>query len=103
APAVTPGVPAEAAAPPAAGAVVDVPYLSDHEVVERASCDPAFAALWRGDCSAHARPGNEGRSEADWAMARELAYWAGPDPARVASIMRRSGLARDKWDRPYPG
>ena len=51
-----------------------------------------FADLWQGQI-----PENS-RSEADLAMASHLAFWTGCDVQRIERIMRRSGLARDKWN-----
>ena len=38
-------------------------------------------------------------SSADAALAQHLAFWTGKDCARIDSLMRRSALARDKWER----
>lgn len=37
-------------------------------------------------------------SEADFALAKELAYWTGKDCARIERLMHQSALKRDKWD-----
>jgi len=37
-------------------------------------------------------------SESDLALCNILAFWLGPDPARIDSWFRRSALMRDKWD-----
>lgn len=64
-----------------------------------------FAQLFSADVDALARyyPG-EGRafdaSSADMALAQWLAFYTGNDGARIDRMMRRSALARDKWDRP---
>lgn len=42
------------------------------------------------------RPWDE--SKADAALAKHLAFWTGHDAARIERLMRRSGLARAKWD-----
>lgn len=64
-----------------------------------------FKQLWDGDpeaLGAHfpdpqgVRPFDE--SSADGALAAHLAFWTGKDCARIERLMRRSGLARDKWD-----
>lgn len=39
-----------------------------------------------------------GQSEADLALADHLAYWTGKNCERIEALMRRSALARDKWD-----
>ena len=54
----------------------------------------AFAALWRGDLSAH---GND-HSAADLALCNLLAFWTDGDAARMDRLFRQSGLMRDKWD-----
>ena len=37
-------------------------------------------------------------SQADAALAQHLAFWTGKDAARIERLMRRSALAREKWD-----
>ena len=39
-------------------------------------------------------------SSADTALAQHLAFWTGNDAARIKRLMLRSGLVRDKWNRP---
>ena len=39
-------------------------------------------------------------SAADSALAQVLAFWTGNDCERIKRLMLRSGLVRDKWDRP---
>ncbi|MEW6637381.1 MAG: DUF3987 domain-containing protein, partial [Actinomycetota bacterium] len=71
--------------------------LSDAEVLRRAMSTRSgarFAALWTGDRSGYASD-----SEADLALCSMLAFWVGPDEARIASLFSRSGLAREKWNR----
>lgn len=53
-----------------------------------------FSALWRGDTSNHG--GDD--SAADLALCNILAFWTGPDAARIDRLFRRSGLMRPKWD-----
>ena len=66
---------------------------------------PCFADLWEAndDVLARAYPGTGDspfdRSSADMALAQHLAFWTGRDQARIAALMRRSALARDKWER----
>jgi len=86
---------------PARGAAGGGVALSDAELVERAqkaSNGAAFAALWHGDLSAHAGD----HSGADLALANHLAFWCGPDPARIERLFGDSALGqREKWlDRP---
>jgi len=78
-------------------AAYTTPDLSDDEILHRATSaanGERFAALWRGDRSAY--PSD---SEADLALCSMLAFWTGPDKDRIASLVARSGLARDKWNR----
>lgn len=73
--------------------------LSDLEIIERATSarnGADFHALWCGDIS---RYGGD-RSAADMALASRLAFYCGPDLDRIASLMRQSGLRRDKYQRP---
>ncbi len=68
----------------------------DEELLERARAarnGAAFEALWNGDTA-----GYGSHSEADLALCGLLAFWTGPDPARIDSVFRRSGLTREKWD-----
>lgn len=60
----------------------------------RASDHGQFWALWNGDYSAYGS-----QSEADLALVNYLAFWCGPDPARIDQLFRSSGLMREKWDR----
>ena len=71
--------------------------LTDAEILARAmraKGGERFAALWTGD-----RSGYPSDSEADLALCSMLAFWIGPDENRIASLIARSGLARDKWNR----
>ncbi|MCL4796479.1 MAG: hypothetical protein KJZ84_18085 [Bryobacteraceae bacterium] len=72
------------------------PGLADDELLHRArqaKNGPKFAALWDGDWQ-----GAYGsHSEADAALCAMLAFWCGPDEARIDAMFRRSGLCRDKW------
>jgi len=65
---------------------------------------PSFADLWTRDLSIlpFAFPPSStskdfGGNEADYALAKELAYWTGKDHARIERLMLQSGLTRDKW------
>jgi putative DNA primase/helicase len=77
--------------------------LGDDDVIRVASESThngeRFRRLWSGDTGDYAVDGNEGASEADAALCELLAYYGGPDPERIDRLYRRSGLARDKWDR----
>lgn len=75
----------------------------------RSAFDPnaaCFADLWTADETVLARayPDSSGtrswdRSGADRALAQLLAFWTGRDCGRIERLMRKSALARDKWDR----
>lgn len=66
--------------------------------------DVTFADLWTADVAKLAAkwPGEGdkpfGQSEADQSLANHLAFWTGKDCERMERLMRRSALARDKWD-----
>jgi hypothetical protein len=72
--------------------------LTDSELVEKArkaKNGPKFSALYdRGDASAHAND----QSSADFALVKLIAWWTGPDPARIDRIFKASALYREKWD-----
>lgn len=70
--------------------------LTDQDVIDiasRAKNGHRFQALWNGD-----RSNYPSSSEADLELASKLAFWCGPDFARIESLMRQSGLRRAKWD-----
>jgi len=70
--------------------------LNDRELLDRASAaknGADFDRLYRGDHGFY-----PSQSEADLALCGMLAFWAGPDAARVDRLFRGSGLLRDKWD-----
>lgn len=72
-------------------------HVSDEMLLEharRARNGAKFAQLWAGDLSGH----NGDASGADQALCNLLAFWCGPDPARIDAMFRQSGLYRDKWD-----
>ena len=54
--------------------------------------------LWEGDTS-----GYPSDSEADLALCSHLAFWTQKNPEHIDELFRRSGLMRDKWDRPQSG
>lgn len=66
--------------------------------------DPTFVDLFeaRREALASKWPSTTGdeydRSSADQALANMLAFWTGKDCARMERLMRRSALAREKWD-----
>ncbi|MBI2882644.1 MAG: AAA family ATPase [Candidatus Methylomirabilis oxyfera] len=54
--------------------------------------------LWNGDTTDY-----PSASEADMALASLLAFWTGPDAMKLETLMRSSGLAREKWDKRHYG
>lgn len=65
----------------------------------------AFADLWNADAEKLSKrwPGQNGadsfdRSSVDSALASQLAFWTAGNCERVERLMRKSALARDKWD-----
>jgi putative DNA primase/helicase len=83
----------------------DVPALQigDEDVLrlasESAHNGARFRRLWDGDTGDYMRDGNDGASEADAALCEILAYYGGPDEARIERLWLRSGLTRDKTER----
>lgn len=68
----------------------------DQELLDRAfraRNGAKLEALFRGELNGHGS-----RSEADLALCSSVAFWTGPDPARVDRLFRTSGLMREKWD-----
>lgn len=66
-----------------------------------------FADLWERNvpvlASAYPDPDREfAESEVDAALASHLAFWTGCNMDRMERLMRRSALARDKWDEGRP-
>lgn len=57
-----------------------------------------FSSLFSGSLE-----GYPSHSEADMALCRQLAFWTGKDAKKMDELFRRSGLMRDKWDRPQSG
>jgi hypothetical protein len=76
--------------------------LSDQELIDtahRAVNGEKFGKLWRGDISEY----GDDDSAADFALCLMLAFWTGRDAEWMDRLFRRSGLMRDKWDRPTRG
>jgi putative DNA primase/helicase len=74
------------------------PPSDDRALIDRAHRarnGAAFARLWRGDISGH----RDDESSADLALCNHLAFWTGPDPARIDRLFRVGGLYRTKWER----
>jgi len=72
-----------------AGNVTDQQII---RVASQARNGAKFKALWAGEFN-----GYESQSEADLALCNYLAFYAGPDAARIDSLFRQSGLMREKW------
>jgi hypothetical protein len=75
--------------------------LSDQELIDKAHQarnGDKFARLWGGDTTGYGTP-----SEADLALCSLLAFWTGPDPARIDRLFRKSGLMRTKWNQRHRG
>lgn len=71
--------------------------LADEEVIDKAMAaknGPAFSRRWNGQWQGW----YTSQSEADLALANDLAFWTGGDAAQMDRLFRRSGLMRDKWD-----
>ena len=58
----------------------------------------AFTALFSGS-----QTGYSSQSEADMALCRHLAFWTGKNAQKMDALFRKSGLMREKWDRPQSG
>lgn len=82
--------------PTPAVAVPGESYLSDEEVIAKASAaknGEKFRRLWDGDIT-----GYKSQSEADAALVATLAFWCSGDKAQMDRLFRQSGLMREKWD-----
>ena len=82
--------------PDAVAAVSRESYLSDNEVITKASASKngdKFRRLWHGDIS-----GYKSQSEADAALLAILAFWCSGDREQMDRLFRQSCLMRDKWD-----
>lgn len=70
------------------------------ELLDRAENGGEFLALFdAGDTS----PYGGDDSSADLALCNHLAFWFGPDPARIDRMFRRSALMQEKWDKRHHG
>ena len=83
------------------GAQTDAAGGADDEIIleraRHARNGTRFAGLYdRGDWQGE---GYASQSEADLGLCSMLAFYTGPDTARVDALFRRSALHRDKWDR----
>ncbi len=89
------GSPPGRPAPPAS----HLALLADDEVLRRAQAarnGGAFQRLWNGDTADYA--GDD--SAADLALCSHLAFWCGGNRDQMDRLFRRSGLYREKWERP---
>jgi hypothetical protein len=71
-------------------------HVDDDQIIERAgraANGEKFLQLFQGDFSEY-----PSKSEADLALCSIIAFWT-QDDDQIDRIFRRSGLARDKWDR----
>lgn len=82
-----------AAARPRAAAPLDIDDAAIIRKALEAQNGAKFRALWNGDAA-----GYGSASEADAALCGLLAFWTGPDAARIDRLFRQSGLMREKWD-----
>lgn len=76
--------------------------LKSHSAASVFGNRASFADLWEGNVEALAKvwPGDPyNESEADAALVAHLAFWTGKHGERILSLMHRSALVRDKWDR----
>lgn len=89
---------------------------SDDELLKRAfAAKPSAAAQFGGGCTFYetftadakalankfppSQPGQDfDHSSADLSLANHLAFWTGRNCERIERLMRKSDLARDKWD-----
>ncbi len=70
-----------------------LPSLSDDEVIEKATLNAKFAALWAGRWNEHFAS----QSEADSSLVFMMAFYT-KDAAQIDRLFRQSGLYRPKWD-----
>jgi hypothetical protein len=85
------------AAPPLLASDYRPHSLSDLEIIDKAGQaknGTKFLSLYSGDISEYGS-----HSEADAALCSMLAFYCGPDPARIDELFRGSGLFRAKWNR----
>lgn len=90
--------------PAEATSIANVPmaYLSIEERLEialhHAANSEQIKKLFDGDISDYKTAENEGRSEADMALCRYLAFYAEGNPTLLIEMMMRSALVRPKWN-----
>jgi len=84
---------------------VPISYLSIEERLDiacnHASNSAAIKKLFEGDFSDYKNGENEGRSEADMALCRYLAFYSEGNPTLLMEMMRASKMPRPKWEKHY--
>ena len=73
------------------GALIDLMLRAKQSAASAFGGKHSVADLWHGRVF-------EKNNETDMALASHLAFWTGCDGDRMERLMRRSGLAREKWD-----
>lgn len=64
------------------------------EIAKKSKNSLRFTTLYEGDWTQF----YDSQSEADMALANDLAFWTARDPQKMDDIFRKSNLYRDKWD-----
>ena len=86
--------PKKQAAPAASKPSADRLDLPDEDIIQKASRNDKFRALFNGDMSEY----HNDHSSADLALCNMLAFWTGKNEAQMDRIFRRSALFREeKW------
>jgi len=84
---------------------IPISYLSIEERLDiacnHASNSAAIKKLFDGDFSDYKNGENEGRSEADMALCRYLAFYSEGNPTLLMEMMRASKMPRPKWEKHY--
>lgn len=80
--------------------------MASGSVASKLGYKASFADLWQRNVQVLAKsfpPSDDGKefgeSEADGALAMQLAFWTGCDADRIERLMLQSALKRDKWDK----
>ncbi|MGX0001683.1 phage/plasmid primase, P4 family [Staphylococcus cohnii] len=64
------------------------------DIAKKSKNSLRFTTLYEGDWTQF----YDSQSEADMALANDLAFWTARDPKKMDDIFRKSNLYRDKWD-----
>ena len=95
----------QAAQPERSTKEVPLSYLNVEERLDiacnHASNSAEIKKLFDGDFSDYKRGDNEGRSEADMALCRYLAFYAENNPTLLIQMMNLSQMVRPKWEKRY--